>query len=568
MVSPVEMLEPMPGDGGTALAPISADAVKHGEVFTRQWVVDLILDLAGYRSDLDLASMVVVEPACGTGAFLGPIVARLSTSCRQHGRSLSEARPAIRAFDLLARNVEASRLLVEKVLLDDGWPCDDASAAAAAWVRQGDYLLEHRDDEVADFVLGNPPYIRLEEVPSSRMAAYRAACLTMTGRADVYVGFFEVGLKSLKAGGVLGFICADRWMRNQYGRHLRQLISDRYSVDVTISMHDVDAFEEQVSAYPAISIVRRNRQGTAVVADTRRFFSSRDASALLEWTRKSAAVSVSSERYEIARLPHWFEGSDSWPSGTPSQLALIEDLNDRFPLLQSEETGTRVGIGVATGADSVFITKDADVESERLLPLSMVRDTTSGGLQWSGHHLVNPWDARGQLVDLDSYPRLRDYYEKHGYILRKRHVAIKRPANWYRTIDKVDHALTGRPKLLFPDMKMSIHPVLDEGGHYPHHNLYYIVSDSWDLRVLGGLLLSRVAQLFIESYAVKMRGGTLRFQAQYLRRLRVPRPDAISKRDRALLTDAFERRSSAAATEVAARVYGVDPGALSEPGMH
>ena len=77
------------------------------------------------------------------------------------------------------------------------------------------------------------------------------------------------------------------------------------------------------------------------------------------------------------------------PSGPPSRLALIEDLNDRFPLLEDPTTGTRVGIGVATGADGVFVCRDAvDVEPDRLLPLSMVRDTTSGELSWSGDALV------------------------------------------------------------------------------------------------------------------------------------------------------------------------------------
>ena len=132
------------------------------------------------------------------------------------------------------------------------------------------------------------------------------------------------------------------------------------------------------------------------------------------------------------------------------------------------------------------------------------------------------------------------------------------PETVSRTIDKVDHTLTARPKLLFPDMKLSIHPVIDEGGVYPHHNLYYIVSDAWDLRVLGGLLLSRVAQAFVEAYAVKMRGGTLRFQAQYLRRIRVPRPETISERDRTALADAFDTRDTRAATQAAMRVYGID----------
>lgn len=541
-----------------SLTAIPDEALEHGEVFTRRWIVDLILDLAGYRPDLDLASLAAVEPACGTGAFLGPMVARLSASCRQHGRALQEAMNAIRAYDLLARNVEASRRLVEKVLLDDGWPSEQVAAAAEAWVQQGDYLLDQCDDETVDFVLGNPPYIRLEDVPSDRMAAYRAACPAMIGRADVYVGFFEVGLRSLKRGGVLGFICADRWMRNQYGRQLRQLVSKGYSVDATITMHDVDAFEDQVSAYPAISVLRRAEQGTAVVADTSGSFGPGDAAAIVGWIGQEAAAPVANDCYEIARLPHWFTGSDSWPTGSPSRLALIEDLNDRFPLLEDEATGTRVGIGVATGADSVFVTTGAEVERDRLLPLSMVKDTLSGRLSWSGNYLVNPWDRSGRLVDLDAHPQLRAYFGQHAVALKKRHVAGKQPANWYRTIDKVDYALTSRAKLLFPDMKLAIHPVLDEGHFYPHHNLYYIVSNSWDLRVLGGLLLSAVAQAFIEAYAVKMRGGTLRFQAQYLRRIRVPRFETISERDRALLSDAFDRRDRAAATRIAVRVYGIE----------
>ncbi|WFE51469.1 Eco57I restriction-modification methylase domain-containing protein [Micromonospora sp. WMMD1155] len=542
--------------GMSALAPIPAEAVVHGEVFTRRWIVDFVLDLAGYTADRDLADLVAVEPACGTGAFLGPMVERLSRSCHIHGRPVTSAATSLRAFDLLSRNVELSRRLVEKVLVDDGWSSEDAAALAQSWVQEGDYLLRDRDSEPVDFVLGNPPYIRLEDVPADRMAAYRAACPAMIGRSDIYVGFYEVGLRSLKAGGALGFICADRWMRNQYGRHLRELIAASYSVDATITMHDVDAFDQQVSAYPAISILRREQQGPAVVADTTRAFGPADAADLLAWVQQPESPSVVNDRFEVSRLPHWFEGSESWPTGSPATLAMIEDLNDRFPLLEDPGTGTRVGIGIATGADSVFVTTAATVEPDRLLPLSMVRDTVSGSVSWSGHCLVNPWDA-GRIVDLNEYPRLRAYFEKHAVALRRRHIAVKRPANWYRTIDKVDHNLTARPKLLFPDMKTHIHPVLEEGGLYPHHNLYYIVSDEWDLRVLGGLLLSAVAEAFVAAYAVRMRGGTLRFQAQYLRRIRVPRPEAISTMDRLALADAFDRRDRKAATEAAFRIYGI-----------
>ena len=89
----------------------------------------------------------------------------------------------------------------------------------------------------------------------------------MQGRADIYVGFFERGLQLLRPQGRLGFICADRWMHNQYGAQLRKLISSSFAVESVVTMHDVDAFEQDVSAYPAITVIRSDRQGCVSVAE-------------------------------------------------------------------------------------------------------------------------------------------------------------------------------------------------------------------------------------------------------------------------------------------------------------
>ena len=100
--------------------------------------------------------------------------------------------------------------------------------------------------------------------------------------------------------------------------------------------------------------------------------------------------------------------------------------------------------------------------------------------------------------------------------------------------------------------------MLDNGETYPHHNLYFIQSDEWDLEVLGGLLMSAVGQFFVESYGVRMRGGYLRFQAQYLRRIRVPDPKSISEIQAVELKEAFRKRDRVRATRVALQVYGID----------
>jgi len=243
---------------------------------------------------------------------------------------------------------------------------------------------------------------------------------------------------------------------------------------------------------------------------------------------------------------------------------VLKYLETHFHPLESIETGTKVGIGVATGADDVFLTTDSNlVESSRLLPLAMAYDIKHGQLCWSGHYLVNPWGPEGP-VDLAYFPRLRAYFACPESQLRGRHVGRRSGDRWYRTIDRVNHGLTAEPKLYVPDIKGRIEPVFDRRQTYPHHNLYVVQSAVWDHEVLGGLLLSAIGQFFVECYGVRMRGGYLRFQAQYLRRIRVPRPEAIDAVQARDLRDAFRRRDRRQATDVALRLYGLTELPLEE----
>ena len=533
---------------------------NYGEVFTRRWVVDVLLDLTGYTADRDLASMHLLEPSCGSGAFLGPVIERLIASAKLHGRDLAGLGDAIRAYDLQVSHVEVARDLCSGLLIAAGLDETAAMRLSRTWVRHADFLLAEVDERPADVVIGNPPYIRYDDLPDEVAAEYRRTWPTMRGRGDIYVGFFERALQLLVPDGKVGFICADRWMRNQYGAPLRELVATRYAVEHIWTMHDVDAFEAQVSAYPAITVLANRPQGTAVVADTTAAFGPAAAFALAEASQREDFNDFEDIGVKAHRLPHWFEGGELWPTGSPARLALIEHLNDRFGPLHDPETGTKVSIGVATGADKVYVTKDPTVaEADRMTRLAMRRDLMSGTFDWQGNYIVNPWAEDGSLVSLDDYPRMAAYLSQHP-ALRERHVAKKAPKNWHRTIDKVHADLIDKPKLLLQDMKATIHPVLESGGYYPHHNLYYVVSDTWDMEVLGGLLLSRVAQAFIEAYCVRMRGGTLRFQAQYLKRIRVPNPAALDSDTAEELRAAFRARDVAAATKAAAKAYNIDPG--------
>ncbi|HEY1621835.1 MAG TPA: Eco57I restriction-modification methylase domain-containing protein [Streptosporangiaceae bacterium] len=531
-----------------------------GVVYTRAWVVDLILDLCGYRPSADLAARYAVEPAAGAGAFLVPMATRLVQSVLARDGEMARIGAAIRAYELDPGAAARAAARVASALADLGVTEREAGKLADGWITAGDYLREASGSRRADLVVGNPPYIRYDDIAPATLAAYRSRYPTMAGRCDIYVGFLEAGLRQLAPGGTLGFICADRWMRSAYGAELRRLIGSAFAVQAVIEMHNAPAFAEAVSAYPSVVVLRRAPQGRAIVAAAGSSVRSAPGQASLAdaVTALADGLDPGVPGLSAASVDRWYQGPGPWPALEPSQLRLLQRLEARFEPLEDPLTDTRIGIGVATGADAVFVADgQPPVEPDRLLPLAMTADTRDGVLRWSGHYLVNPWTRGGQLVDLATYPRLGTYLTRRKRELQDRSIARRFPQDWYRTIDKVRYPLTAQPKLYFPDMKLASNPVLDTGQTYPHHNLYYLTSGTWDLEVLGGLLLSRVAQLFVEAYCVRMRGGTLRFQAQYLRRIRVPRPASLPVQLRERLRDAFRARDAGAATAAAIEAYGI-----------
>ncbi|BDC49808.1 type II DNA modification methyltransferase [Bryobacterales bacterium F-183] len=533
---------------------------RKGVVYTKGWVVDFLLDLAGYTEDGNLVDALAVEPSAGEGAFLVKMTERLISSCRRQGRPLSDCHNSLIAYELDSTSAELGRNAVLNVLSSMNVSCDVAESLVGSWIRTGDYLFEAFQLAPANFVIGNPPYVRLEDIPVEVAGAYRNSYPTMTGRADLYIAFYEAGLSQLREGGVCAFICADRWMLNQYGAKLRSMVTASFAVETIVEMHQANAFDDDVSAYPAITIIRKADQRDALVASakpTAEAHGGRLLAGMVNAMRSGQGTSSAIPDLNCALVHTWFQDADPWPCSSPARLALLRRLEDDFEPLESPSNAVKVGIGVATGLDDLFITKDQSlVESDRLLPLAMARDTLSGHMKWSGHYLVDPWLADG-LADLDAYPRLGKYFEQHAELVKRRNTAQKNPNGWYRTIDRVNHSLTTRPKLYIPDIKNQFNPVLDRGETYPHHNLYYVYSDLWDLEVLGGILLSAVGQLFIEAYGVRMRGGYLRFQAQYLRRIRVPAPGSISAANKEELVQAFRERDRKHATDIALRLYGI-----------
>jgi adenine-specific DNA-methyltransferase len=494
----------------------------HGQVFTRPHVVDFILDLAGYTSDKPLHGLTLLEPGAGDGAFLTRAASRLLESSPP-GMSLEALSPCLLGVEKDTGLAERTRTLLVDFLVAKGVKKATAKALARAWVLCADFL-EMPSHRQFDFIVGNPPYVRQEAIPKEMVEEYRKRFSCFYDRADLYVVFFERSLELLSEKGTLAFICPNRFTKNNYGRKLRQKISQEFKLTHVVDIPEASPFEPEVLSYPGIYVIQRGETECVEHLLMKHASPEECKEALVALKKKEAGVqgSLAYHRYES-----WFTGEAKWATHSPEHLSLMRRLEAEGVQLGTVASGCKVGIGVATGADDIFIvTKDqVDVEQELLLPLVMTKDIASGELRWQGKYLIDPFDRddSGRLIDLKGYPKVKRYFEANKERLSNRNVGKRNPTGWYRTIDRVRHKWTNTPMLLIPDIKSSnVTIALKEGSFYPHHNLYFVTSEYWDLRVLRAILRSSIARFFVFMYGVRMRNGYYRFQAQYLRRICLP----------------------------------------------
>jgi len=345
----------------------------HGLVLTKPHIVDLILDLAGYKKGPKLSHLRLLEPACGHGVFVLAAVDRLLASTKITRRNYQQIAKAITAFDVSVDHVTISRNAVYNKLLEHSVRDDLAEYLSHTWVQQGDFLLSS-DGQGYDFIVGNPPYVRIEQLPQTLQQAYRKRSSTLYDRADLYVAFIERGLRLLTRKGLLSFICADRWILNKYGRNLRKFITENFKLKYYIDLNHASPFESEVSAYPSIFVISQGKT-KAVYVGALSTASESECKSLQNCKRAphSRQAGVTKRLY-----PSWFQGFDPWILNSPEHLSLLRKLEARFPSLEAAGE-TRVGIGVATGSDKVYLVdENVDIERNRLVPIVMREDIVNG----------------------------------------------------------------------------------------------------------------------------------------------------------------------------------------------
>lgn len=488
------------------------------------------------------AALHVLDPACGDGELLLAL-----------HRAVALASPGLRlaatGHDLDPAALDRARARATAEHVDVDWHCGDFLGAAIG--------LEQRR---FDAIITNPPYVRVQQLGADT-AGRLSREFGLRGRIDLTHPFVALAPRLLRAGGVLGLLCANRFLTTEAGANIRAvLLRDLPPVElydlgdtrlfaaavlpaVTIAVHaQARAPCRHVSAYevPGEPSATAVDLFEALLADTSSLVVRNGRTFAIEVGTLAAGAPARPGRTghtTAARAPL----ADSWRMSSPDREPWLTVITDRTWRTVGEIAPVRVGI--KTNADKVFIAEDWErrtpcPEPELLRALLTHRDLRC----WRVERVANtrvlyPYDAtaaRRRPVDLDEYPCAAAYLRSHRATLSARGYLTDCGRKWFEIWVPQRPDRWRAPKIVFPDISARARFALDRSGAVVNGDCYWI-----SLADLGGAgheaqhlahLVMGVANsaLGLRFYDAvcgnRLYSGRRRWITQYVSRLPLPDP--------------------------------------------
>ena len=378
----------------TQLKDISLNK-SNGRIYTPNYIVRIILDEAGYNGE-KIIGKHAIDNSCGDGAFLTEIVKRYCEA-RQGVASAEELKGELETF---IHGIEIDSEEHEKCVANVSAVAEGFNIHGVDWdIRCADTLETTDLDGKMDFVLGNPPYVRVHNLADGNFNKIKQYAFSKNGMTDLFIVFYEIGLKMLNKNGVLGYITPSSFFNSIAGSALREHLISNNLIAKIIDLKHFQAFE--ATTYTTIAILKNNKKNKAIT------YSEFDEVNLCPVT---IADDLCPDDIYIAKNFYF---------ASKENLKRLK----RIMFFREDNGFFAVKNGFATLADKFFIGK-FDF-SEHVIPI--VKAST-------GKHYtcIFPYDKEGRLIPLAELAHdanLQKYYRSNQQNLTMR--SLEKASNWH-----------------------------------------------------------------------------------------------------------------------------------------
>ena len=227
---------------------------SNGRVYTPTYIVNAILDAADYRNNKILKKHVM-ENSCGDGAFLSVIVRRYCEAGIAANKSCNVLKEELETY---IHGIEISEVEQKKAVESVDNVAHEFGISGVHWdIQCADALLVQDYDGKMDFVLGNPPYVRVHNLGSS-YSKIKSFFFAQNGMTDMYIVFFELGLRMLKENGTLGYITPSSYFSSVAGANMRQDFLNNNLLKKVIDLKHFQPFS--ATTYTTITVLQKGRK--------------------------------------------------------------------------------------------------------------------------------------------------------------------------------------------------------------------------------------------------------------------------------------------------------------------
>ena len=346
---------------------------SNGRIYTPDFIVENILDLSGYYGDKILKKHVI-DNSCGDGAFLRKIVQRY---CEESARLLIDKNIVKEELGSYIHGIEIERVERDKCINNIEEVANSYGIYGVNWdIICGDALKEHKFDGKMDYVLGNPPYIRVHNL-GENIEDIKKFSFAQSGMTDLFIVFYEVGLKMLNKTGTLGYITPSSFYNSVAGSYMRKEFVHKNLLSKIVNFKHFQAFK--TTTYTTIVILKKGKKEKEVE------YYQYDTKNLRPY-------------YVDTLLPEDFYISNSFYFSTKNELNILKGI-----FFNLEKSDILVKNGYATLCDSVFI-NDFSFKSKYII--SAIKAST-GELK----EIIYPYNKQAQLVPEEELAKEKELYE-------------------------------------------------------------------------------------------------------------------------------------------------------------
>ena len=350
-----------------------------------------------------------------------------------------------------------------------------------------------------EVVLGNPPYVRQESLKESKHY-FESHYEVYQGTADLYSYFMEKGLKLLKEGGIFSYIVANKWLRANYGKPLRQWLRQYRLLEIT-DFGDLPVFQS-ATTYPCI--VRLER---AAPTDT---FSSTQVKTL-DFVDLGDYVQTHGHLVKHSTL------TNGWTLVAEPQQALLDKLKQRGMSLTDYVQG-KIYRGLITGLNEAFVIDEATRErliaqdpksAEVIKPFLAGREVKRYEQPQGQNYLIFMPKGWTPLHDTEmkawnwlvkNYPAIAKQLKPFSDAAKKR----QDKGNYWWELRACDYyAEFDKPKIIYPNICKQPEFAFDNSAWYTNQKCFIIPIDD---KYLLGILNSKVTFFLFKALLPKLRG--------------------------------------------------------------